>query len=449
MNTILKYLLYCATILFSLSVVCIVAIILFINFSDLNNYRDDIAEAISKSSGQKIQINGDFEAKISLHPSLTASNVTVTNASWETKKPMISIQKFHAQLNWKSIFGRLIIDKFILHNATILLENKKGKNNFYANPKNKKTKQKKSLSINNIFKKIPIIYFADVKNTTLYSNNHDNKRNYTIPIRSISIVGQRSKADIDINIGDIKSNNESLGNLTTKATLTPNSLVIHSIKQGNAIDGNFEYYNQSKIHGDIKINNFNAEIIDILAPKKQGLVGKINGRIVFNANGKNKKTMMESLSGQIKLQSQNIAFTQNLPFILNIINISNFNNTTSGCFLIEAPITKGIADVNAISVLNIGDIKTQGTVNFIKENLNLKNDINVETEILTTRQTVEISGNFDDIKTKISKEGSINLNAGRILDNVGSIFTQLLDNDTKQVAEPKNKNLPCRERIKS
>ncbi len=382
-----KILIYIVATFLSLIMLTFVAAFLLISFVDLNNYRDEITAKLSEKLGQEVKIYGVFDAQLSFSPSVMVTDIEIGDA----KKPVIKIQNFYAKVNLWSLFSRPVIEELTLHDAVVRLEKKDGKSNLSFGNGEKKSDD----GGGNFLTDLPIIRTADIKNVQITSTDHDAKTSFEIPIQIISIQGHANHADIDVNVGNMKSNGKSLGGLLLEAHANPTSVIVESIKQGKSITGSLEYYPDSKITTDIKIHGFSMEVIDILTDRKYGLSGKVDGNIKLHATGKGKRNLMKSLEGEVNLQSDKITIQRGVSSIVNLVN---FSAETSGCVVLKAPISGGIAKLKGASALNIGDVKTSGQINFGTERLNVTNKVDIALPVLTASGDVKITGRFDNPK---------------------------------------------------
>lgn len=404
-----KILLYIGAAFLSLTMLIFVSAFLLISFLDVNNYRDEITASLSKSLGQEVKIYGVFDVQLSFYPSATITDIEIG----DSKNPIVKVQNFYAKVSLLSLLTHPVIEKLTLQDAVIRLETKDGKSNLGGGGKS----ESKSHNGGNFLADLPIIKSANIKNVQIYSTDHDAKTSFEVPINSIIIGGHKGHTDINANIGNMKSNKKSLGGLTMKAYATHNSFIVESIKQGKAISGNLEYYHNSKISSDIKLNGFSMEVLDILTGNKFGLSGQLDGNIKLNATGKSKKSLMKSLKGQVNLKSDKVIIKKSIPY-LEILNLANLGVQTSGCVILNAPIENGIASVQGASVLNIGDIKTNGQINLAKEKIDITNNIDISLPIFTASGDVKITGDLDNPKIQTSDFSDVKIDGKGIIKNI-------------------------------
>ncbi len=406
-----KILLYIAAAFLSLIMLTFVAAFLIISFLDLNNYRDTITAKLSEALGQEVKIYGVFDAQLSFSPSVEITDIEIG----DTNNPVIKIQNFYTKVSLLSLLGRPVIEELTLHDAIIRLEKKDGISNLGSNKNENKADNNGGGG--NFLSNLPVVKMADIKNVTITSADLDANTSFEIPIQVISISGHSNHADINVDVGDMKSNGKSLGGLVLEAHANPESVIVESIKQGKTIAGNLEYYPDSKISTDIAIKGFSMEVIDILTGGKYGLSGNIDGNIKLNATGKSKKTLMQSLQGQVNLQSDKITIRKGIPY-LDVVNLVNLGVQTSGCVVMNIPIEGGIANLNGASALSIGDIITFGQVNLGTERLNITNNVSITLPVFTAKGDVKITGHFDNPKVDASNFGDLTVDGQGIIKNI-------------------------------
>lgn len=106
--------------------------------TDFNRFKPEIEAEVKKATGREFEISGDLSAKISLYPSIAATNVKLANADWSKQPDMVKVERFEAQIAvLPLLLGHLDIERLILVGADILLErNAKGQANFdFGEPK--------------------------------------------------------------------------------------------------------------------------------------------------------------------------------------------------------------------------------------------------------------------------------------------------------------------------
>lgn len=115
-----------------LLIALVVGAIAVLMTTDFNKYKPQIAEQVRKATGRNLNIAGDLEVGISLTPSVSVSDVTLSNADWGTRPDMVQVDRFEAQMAViPLVFGVIDIHRVVLEGADILLEvDSEGRANF-------------------------------------------------------------------------------------------------------------------------------------------------------------------------------------------------------------------------------------------------------------------------------------------------------------------------------
>ena len=71
----------------------IIAVVVFVQQFDLNEYKPKIEKIVFEQTGRQLHLNGNVDLKISLIPTVAVKNVTFENASWAKEKNMVSIKE--------------------------------------------------------------------------------------------------------------------------------------------------------------------------------------------------------------------------------------------------------------------------------------------------------------------------------------------------------------------
>ncbi len=109
-----------------LVVVALGGLFAYVAMLDFNQYKPLIAAQVKAATGRELEIKGKIAPQFSLTPTLAVDGVTLANAPWGEKRPMVSIERFEAKLQLVPLimsFGkRIVIDRVLLKGAEIWLE---------------------------------------------------------------------------------------------------------------------------------------------------------------------------------------------------------------------------------------------------------------------------------------------------------------------------------------
>jgi len=90
---------------------------------DFNAFKVDVEKRIEDATGRKVTIAGDLKLSISLSPSLNVSGVTLSNATWGDKRPMMVMKNLQAKINVLSLLsGRIDVESLVLDGLTLVLQ---------------------------------------------------------------------------------------------------------------------------------------------------------------------------------------------------------------------------------------------------------------------------------------------------------------------------------------
>jgi len=88
-----------------------------------NWIRGPLASHLSHELGRQVTINGDLQGEFSLHPLLTANDVTVANAAWATEPAMFRAKQAAMRVDLASLFrDSTSFPEITVTDASLLLE---------------------------------------------------------------------------------------------------------------------------------------------------------------------------------------------------------------------------------------------------------------------------------------------------------------------------------------
>lgn len=109
-----------------LVVVALGGLFAYVAMLDFNQYKPLIAAQVKAITGRELEIKGKIAPQFSLTPTLAVDGVTLANAAWGEKRPMVSVERFEAKLQLvpliTSLGKRIVIDRVLLKGAEIWLE---------------------------------------------------------------------------------------------------------------------------------------------------------------------------------------------------------------------------------------------------------------------------------------------------------------------------------------
>jgi hypothetical protein len=94
-----------------------------ISLVDVNQYKGMIAEEAKKATGRDLTLDGDLKLNISFTPSVSVNGVTFANADWGSRKEMVKLERFEAELQLiPLIFGDIQVNRLVLVGLDVVAE---------------------------------------------------------------------------------------------------------------------------------------------------------------------------------------------------------------------------------------------------------------------------------------------------------------------------------------
>ncbi len=119
----MKRLLGCFLIIISIIGVVLITGTAFLNFADLNPYREKIEKMATKAMGRQLRINGPIDINLFPSPEVILNEVALANAPWGSEPTMVSVGHVDAAISLLSLFSDMIIIKQVhLNDVIVLLE---------------------------------------------------------------------------------------------------------------------------------------------------------------------------------------------------------------------------------------------------------------------------------------------------------------------------------------
>ena len=90
---------------------------------DAAAYRDVLAGQVHRATGRRLQIDGDVQLELGLHPSLGVDGVRFANAAWSDRPWMLEVDRLEAELDLLSLLvGRVEVERLVLLRPRLALE---------------------------------------------------------------------------------------------------------------------------------------------------------------------------------------------------------------------------------------------------------------------------------------------------------------------------------------
>ena len=111
----------------SVGIVLVVGIVIagiaILKSLDFNEYKDLIAEQAKEATGRDLVIAGDLNLEISLTPKISVEDVQFANAEWGSRKDMVSVKKFAAEVSLMPLLsGTIDVNRVVLEGVDLLAE---------------------------------------------------------------------------------------------------------------------------------------------------------------------------------------------------------------------------------------------------------------------------------------------------------------------------------------
>ena len=127
-----KWILVSLSAVVLLPIVSLAVVLVFLSTADLSQHRDFIAEQISKASGRRFSLNGEFNLDISMTPSVLITDMAFANAPWASQPEMLTVERVEAVIELLPLIrGDIHIPKFHVAGVKSIVEtDAQGKSNW-------------------------------------------------------------------------------------------------------------------------------------------------------------------------------------------------------------------------------------------------------------------------------------------------------------------------------
>ncbi len=140
--------------------------IIFIAWFDWNMMKPYMERQVSEQTGREFAIQGDLDVSLSLNPLISAEGLSLANADWGTKQPMLSVDKISFRVSlWDLLMGDIVLPQVSISQPKIFLEKSSdGKRNWDL--KKKEEKEMKLPEIGRLTLNDGTLVFRDPKSET-------------------------------------------------------------------------------------------------------------------------------------------------------------------------------------------------------------------------------------------------------------------------------------------
>lgn len=106
-----------------LAAILAVALVRVVKSIDVDHYRDEAAAWTRRTTGRDLAFSGPVKLRLSLHPALTANDVTLSNRPGGSRPEMIKLDHVEAQIGLLPLlWGEVQVSRVLVDGADILLE---------------------------------------------------------------------------------------------------------------------------------------------------------------------------------------------------------------------------------------------------------------------------------------------------------------------------------------
>lgn len=108
----------------SIAVLAFVALVAaLVAFFDWNLAKPYIERKVQERTGREFRIHGDLKVRLSLNPLVQADGLTLANADWSTRQPMIEAKRVAFRINlWRLLHGEVDLPEVQVGEPTVVLE---------------------------------------------------------------------------------------------------------------------------------------------------------------------------------------------------------------------------------------------------------------------------------------------------------------------------------------
>jgi uncharacterized protein involved in outer membrane biogenesis len=98
-------------------------VVAFLAWFDWNLAKPYIERKVLEKTGREFRIHGDLKVRLSLNPLVQADGLTLANADWSTKQPMIEAERVAFRINlWRLLHGELDLPEVSVGQPKVVLE---------------------------------------------------------------------------------------------------------------------------------------------------------------------------------------------------------------------------------------------------------------------------------------------------------------------------------------
>jgi len=187
------------SVLVVLTVAVVVAGVAILKSLDFNDYKGLIAEQVKIATGRDMTISGDLNLEISLNPSVVVQGVTFANAPWGSRKEMIRLNSFSAEVElFPLLTGDIRVKRLVLDGLDLLAEtNAQGQGNWELKTAGTKTATKKPAAGPGT---LPVINWIRIKNLKISFRDGTQNKTTTLRLDNMDLRTDSLKSPMNIEL---------------------------------------------------------------------------------------------------------------------------------------------------------------------------------------------------------------------------------------------------------
>ena len=324
-------------LIFALPIVLLISLIILSEL-DLTSYKDAISKHVYQKTGRVLRLDGELRLKVSLFPTLVATDSSLSNSEWGSEPEMTKIEYLEARLALLPLFSKKIeITHIKLTGANILLETADTGFGNWERPKSKDVLENETaVSGNGYAFSIPPAFDIEISDSQLIYIRGSSQDKQILSIEHTIIKSDESSPQRHI---DMKVNWNG-NNFTVKGTVGglltaqqnkaayPVDLTIYTLGISADVKGRLEYpFLDDMIHLAISAraqtlnqlaSRFGAYIDPAFSPARLNLT-------VSGTPSKLKLSNIDATLGKTKIDGTlSLNTAHRSPLIRGNISLSNF-----------------------------------------------------------------------------------------------------------------------------
>ena len=223
-----KFIKWFFSILFFIIFASVIALVVFVANFDLNQYKPQIEKIVLEQTGRKLTLNGDIGIKISLIPTISADDLSLSNALWAGDEPMVKIKEADVSFAVLPLLSKNIeiADITLIDPVVNLSMNKDGVGNWvFEKPLSKdqesgvqkEAKEEKIEPVNGAAAPLLAGFFAEkieIKNGVVRFEDLSKKSVMTVELKSVLFSSEDEDEDISLAFDVLYNNEPFKGQLT-------------------------------------------------------------------------------------------------------------------------------------------------------------------------------------------------------------------------------------------